>query len=311
MKLLPKVAIIMLAISVISGCSKNNQTEAESETTVVPAEPHVIFEIPVPTASGVNVEANDRAKIDYSNIQEGYIIAVFTEKSDKIVRVAVTAPHGERYIYALSDGGVEEIIPLTEGNGEYKIGIYENVENDIYSTVLSLTINVTLKDEFVPFIHPNQFVNYTNDSELVELAAELTKNADTTEAKTAAIYNYVVNNFTYDFELAATVQRGYLPNLDQVLERKEGICFDYSALVTAMLRSQGIPARLEIGYFDEQYHAWISKFCEEKGWIERRFHHDGNDWLMMDPTMDSSEHRVYSSRQNARNHNDYRLMYNY
>ena len=308
MKLFLKVAIIMLTISVLSGCSKNNQTEPESGN---PDEAPVIFEIPVPTASGINVEANDRARIDYSNIQDGYVIAVFTGKSDKIIRVAVTAPHGERYIYTISDGDVEEIIPLTEGDGEYLIGIYEQAEGSEYNSVVEITIDVILKDDFVTFLHPNQFVNYTKRSELVELAAELTRDAESTGEKIDAIYNYIVDNFTYDYDRAANVQSGYIPNLDDVLHKKEGICFDYSALVTAMFRSQGIPTRLEIGYHGEEYHAWISKYCEENGWMERRYHHDGEEWCMMDPTIESGERKIHLSRQEARNDDEYRLMYNY
>ena len=39
-----------------------------------------------------------------------------------------------------------------------------------------------------------------------------------------------------------------LPSVDETLKTKKGICFDYAALMTAMLRSQGIPTKLEIGY---------------------------------------------------------------
>jgi len=311
MKAISRILILILVTILITGCAEVGQTEIKDDEAIPLIETLSTFEIPVPTASGVNVEQNDRAMIDYSNAQNGYIIVKFYEISDTVLRVAVTSPHDERYIYALKANGNEEVIPLTEGDGEYKIGIYEHYEGDTYNAVVTAIINVEFQDEFLPFVHPNQFVNFTKDSELVQLATELTKDAHTVEHKIAAIYNYVVENFTYDYDLAATVQSGYLPDLDNVLHRKEGICFDYSALLTAMLRSQGIPARLEIGYFGEQYHAWISKFCEHNGWIEKRFNHDGNEWQMMDPTMDSNEHVAYSSRKNARNHDDYRLMFNY
>lgn len=311
MRAFVKTAILLLAIFFISGCSEADSTGSEADIASPASESLSTFEIPIPIASGINVERNDRASIDYSNTQDGYVIVEFSDKSETVLRVLVTAPHGEQYRYALGDNGVAEIIPLTEGNGEYKIGIYEHIGGTDYKAVLSATINVVLENEHAPFIHPNQFVNYNKDSELVELAAELTRNAKTTEDKIEAIYDYVVDNFTYDYDLAANVQPGYLPNLDQVLERKEGICFDYSALVTAMLRSQGIPARLEIGYYGEEYHAWISKFCEEKGWLDNWFHHNGYEWTRMDPTIESTDRREHHSRQQARNDDRYRLMYNY
>ena len=122
---------------------------------------------------------------------------------------------------------------------------------------------------------------------------------------------FLANNFTYDYDLAASVQSGYVPNLDEVLHKKEGICFDYSALVTAMLRSQGIPTRLEIGYHGQEYHAWISKYCDINGWIENRYHYNGNEWYRMDPTEDSSAHRAHNSRKDARDDDSYHLMFNY
>jgi len=148
---------------------------------------------------------------------------------------------------------------------------------------------------------------------LVSLAAELTKDAETNKDKIIAIYEYVIENFTYDYELAASVESGYLPDLDEVLRKKEGICFDYSALVTAMLRSQGIPARLDIGYFGEQYHAWISLFCEDNGWIDKRYHYDyeEGDWTAMDPTLESGDRHSHLSREQARNDESYRLMFIY
>ena len=35
-----------------------------------------------------------------------------------------------------------------------------------------------------------------------------------------------------------------------------GICQDLAAVTACMLRVQGVPARLVIGYADKYYHAW-------------------------------------------------------
>jgi len=297
---------IILCLTVLAGCAQNNKD-------IQPGELPATFDIPLPAAPGINVEGNDKATIDYSNTKDGYVIVKFIGSTDKTLRVVVNAPHETQYIYALSTGESGAVIPLTEGNGEYKIGVYENIEKDNYTNVLSITTRVELKDEFGPFIRPNQYVNYSRESDLVALAYELTSTKETVKDKIIAIYDYVIDNFTYDYDRAANVQSGYLPNLDEVLENKEGICFDYSALVTAMLRSQGIPARLEIGYHGEEYHAWISLFCEDNGWIDKRYHYDyaQGEWTSMDPTFESTEHHAHKSRQQARDDEEYHLMYNY
>ena len=89
-------------------------------------------------------------------------------------------------------------------------------------------------------------------------------------------------------ELAATVTSGYLPDLDTVLSKMSGICFDYAALMTGMLRSQGVPTKLVIGYAGDVYHAWINVYSSSTGWVEGVVYFDGVNWQRMDPTFASS-----------------------
>ena len=96
------------------------------------------------------------------------------------------------------------------------------------------------------------------------------------------------NHFSYDYEKAKTVTSGYLPELDAVLAERKGICFDYAALMTAMLRSQEVPCKLVVGYAGSVYHAWISVWTEDNGWIDGVIFFDGNTWKRMDPTFASS-----------------------
>ena len=102
------------------------------------------------------------------------------------------------------------------------------------------------------------------------------------------IYDYVVNTLTYDAKKAASVQSGYLPVLDDVLAAKTGICFDYASLMVGMLRSQGVPCKLVVGYAGTAYHAWINVWTEETGWIDGVIFFNGSEWQRMDPTFASS-----------------------
>jgi hypothetical protein len=52
-----------------------------------------------------------------------------------------------------------------------------------------------------------------------------------------------------------------------------------------MLRSQGLPTKLEVGYSGEAYHAWISVWTKETGWIDNVIRFDGNKWTLIDPTL--------------------------
>ena len=145
-----------------------------------------------------------------------------------------------------------------------------------------------MEDEFAPFIRSNQYVNFDAAPSTVACAASLTQGISDPLQKVSAIYNYVVYNMTYDTELAATVTSGYLPDLDSVLGKMSGICFDYAALMTGMLRSQGVPTKLVVGYAGEVYHAWINVWSASTGWVDGVIYFDGTNWKRMDPTFASS-----------------------
>ena len=55
-----------------------------------------------------------------------------------------------------------------------------------------------------------------------------------------------------------------------------------------MLRSQRMPTRLEVGYMGDVYHAWISIYTKETGWVNGIIEFDGKNWELMDPTFASS-----------------------
>lgn len=240
----------------------------------------------MPTASGKLVKKNQKAIIDYSNTADGYVMMKFTANTDKRLKVRVKGPV-TTYTYNLAKN-VWETFPLTDGNGQYQFTVYENVTATKYSTVLTVDHSVKLSDEFAPFLRPNQYVNYGEASQAVAKSKELTQNIKDPLKKVAAIYDFVVKNLTYDRQKAATVQSGYIPVLDTVLSTKKGICFDYAALMTGMLRSQGIPCKMVFGYAGTAYHAWISVWTKDTGWVDGAIFFDGTSWQRMDPTFAST-----------------------
>ena len=68
------------------------------------------------------------------------------------------------------------------------------------------------------------------------------------------------------------------------LAEGRGICFDYAALMSAMLRVQQIPTRLITGYVDEGYHAWVEVYVQNEGWINPEILFESRQWTRMDPT---------------------------
>jgi len=242
-------------------------------------------QVMTPSADGKVTYTCDVSTIDASNASEGYIMVNYTGTAEKI-KLQITGPDNITYTYDLH--GDYEVFPLTAGSGVYKVTVNENVSGTTYAVVLSQDISVTISNEFGPYLYPNQYVNFTEDSLPVKESAELARPADSDLDVVSAVYNYIINNFSYDYDKAANVQSGYLPVVDDVFSSRTGICFDYAAVMASMLRSQGIPTRLEVGYMGEEYHAWISIYIEDIGWINGIIEFDGKEWMLMDPTFAST-----------------------
>ena len=281
------------AVSEEPVASEGPYIDSEPVTDLPPSEeadalqnsPVAIPDILTAQASGTLLKESSKAIIDYSHTEDGYVMVKYTAQTDKRLKVIIAGPT-TKYTYNLTQGEWT-VFPLSDGNGAYKVTIYQSVD-DKYASVLSLSCDVSLEDEFAPFLRPNQYVNYAQSSTAVAKAAELTCNQTDPLKKVESIYSYVVKTLSYDKAKASSVKSGYLPDLEQVLKEKTGICFDYAALMTAMLRSQGVPCKLVVGYAGTAYHAWISVWTAEHGWVDGVIYFDGSVWHRMDPTFASS-----------------------
>ncbi len=263
------------------------------------------IQVLTPTADGAEVYSGSVASIDCSHTDQGYFMAQYYG-SNWDAKLGVIDPNYEVTYYDLNSS--YEAFPLTSGNGTYIIKVYENIEADYYSEAFSQSISVNITNPYGPYLYPNQYVWFTAGTDTVQKAAELAYPANTDLEVVENVYNYIITNVTYDYNKAATVQDGYLPNVDDTLHTNTGICFDYAVLMIAMLRSQRIPARLEIGYMGSEYHAWLSVHTEEQGWINGIIQFDGSTWKMMDPTFAASSGNPVSFTPST---GSYQTMYIY
>lgn len=226
--------------------------------------------------------SNDVAVIDYSHMSDGYICANYTGTCPK-VKLRITGPDTVVYTYDLHGGGYETF-PLSSGDGYYDVTIYENISGTNYATCLYADLDVQITDEFGPFLYPNQYVNFTADSNVVAKGQELAEGASSDLEVITRIYDYIIENITYDYDKASDPPTGYTSDVDAILSSGAGICLDYAAVMASMLRSQRIPTRLEVGYAQDAYHAWISVYTADTGWLNGLIEFDGNVWTLVDPT---------------------------
>lgn len=238
----------------------------------------------VPTASGVTVYSNALVEIDASNTAEGYIMVNYKGTNQK-VKLQITGSNGVTYTYTLN--GNYETFPLSAGSGSYKVAIYENVTGNQYATAMSQTISANITNANGPYLYPNQYVNFNAGSQVVAKAKQLAEGCSNDLDVVTKVYNYATT-ITYDYTKANSVQSGYVPNPDIIMQNGTGICLDYASVMASMLRSQGIPTRLEVGYAGSAYHAWISTYITDIGWVNGVIEFDGTNWSLMDPTFAAS-----------------------
>lgn len=272
------IAVLILCLS-LSGCgsSGNSSTEPPSYSPL---------KVLIPESPGKKTIGYSPLILDISNIDQGYLTAR-SESEDQKMNVQLTAEDGVIYSYFINPGE-NAVIPFTNGSGTYQVCCYQQISSSQYAALFADTLNVKLDNEFLPFLYPNQYVNFSPDSQASKLALSIVPEDTSDINALQALYDYVVKNVTYDYDLAENVNTGYLPDVDRTLKTGKGICFDYASLMTAMLRSRDIPCKLQIGYAGSVKHAWIDVYIRSRGWVDKAIEFSGESWSRLDPTFDSN-----------------------
>ncbi len=283
------LCLLLILCSALTGCKPKAIDSGEintvkyeisaPETAIAPRSNESVVLVPV--AGGQDVYACDTVSIDATNASEGYLYIKYTGDNPK-VKMQLTGPDRVTYTYNILSE--EAVIPITAGNGAYTATIFENISDNQYSTLFATELNLNVTNQFGPYLYPNQQVQFREDSRAVAMARELAGGASSDLEVIARVYSYIIDNITYDEEKLSTAEKSYIPDVDQILDCKSGICLDYASVMAAMLRSQRIPTRMEIGYAGSAYHAWISVYVDEMGWVSGMIEFNGLDWTLMDPT---------------------------
>ncbi|MDF2876998.1 MAG: transglutaminase-like enzyme predicted cysteine protease [Clostridia bacterium] len=206
---------------------------------------------------------------DLKDLSQGVIHITYQGTLDKRAKVTIEKDD-KKYTYDINSKGENESFPLQLGDGVYKIKILENTVGNTYRIVAAQTAEVKLQKENIVFLNAIQNINWTVDMKAVKHAVVLTKETKDLLEKAKVLYSYMVGSYTYDYNKLATLPSTYLPVIDRTYLQKTGICYDFSSLYAAMLRSQGIPAKLIKGYTPnaEGYHAWNEVYDSgQKEWV--------------------------------------------
>lgn len=240
---------------------------------------------------GTTAAAASVIDINHDQSTKGYVSVKFDTGSVKKTKLQVAKGDGV-YYYNLHTSPRYENYPLQMGSGGYNVNIYENTTGTKYKKIKGSAFDANVTDTNAVYLNSIQEISFAPEDEVVKLAVQLKAdalqkkktttgnvNATLTDRELMELYyNYVVTNITYDYAKISTLNYDYLPDNDATLATKTGICYDFSSLLAAMLRSQGVPTKLVKGYttWTEVYHAWNEVYIASEG-----------RWVIVDTTYDS------------------------
>lgn len=118
----------------------------------------------------------------------------------------------------------------------------------------------------------------SNNPQIISLAEDLTSPGQTPCEQTRAFYEYIGDNLVYTYN-------GQDWGAQAALGRMGADCTEYSSLLIALSRSQGIPARYVEGLL-HQNDTVTAEVRQEHSWVELFF--PGIGWVPVDPTLGRS-----------------------
>lgn len=280
-------SFILIIITVFSGCGKEQQYMTKFKTSN--------------SCNTTNFEINNnilRISGTTDALNQKYIMVVFDNDSESANKVEVVSGTYEAEIQ-LPDKK-QTLVELYSGQEEY--GTFqsvildyikvENIDNKwafMKSPVYENNKNVFSKEKSGSEYLGETETIQSKDIEINELAQEITNGITDKYDQVKAIHDWVATNIYYDYDALVS---GNYQDMDakNVLLTKKGVCEGYANLMAALLRSKGIPCKVQGGYAlgidtkkewsssnidtTEGNHAWNEVYVNGR-------------WIIIDATWDS------------------------
>jgi hypothetical protein len=199
-------------------------------------------------------------------------------QSDAYQEVKIISAQGDLLLKKTSEARFGNQIYFAETSGSAQPELHFDVEYDVIrhervalgQTAPHLVATSLSSTEKQQDLQPDVLVPVTGLP--ADLAVKVTQGLTQPLDKARAIYDYVFTTMRYDKTGTGWGHGDVLYACDA----KKGNCTDFHSLFIAMARSQGIPARFEIGFPlppDKHsaeiagYHCWSDFWIDGKGWI--------------------------------------------
>ena len=227
---------------------------------------------------GDSTQENEGAYIDYSNVNDGYFMAKYT--GDKLYAALSIEkegdPEGKMDVYYLTEVNEYAAFPLySDGNYTVKFYGYER-EEDISTDdlLIKVELSVVFNEGVDPWLLPSVKCPFDENSQTTLRAKAIVEESKSEKDAAIKIANYVTDNLEYDLETAEgdPISRHRYISPDEALLIGKATCGEFASITAAMLRSQGIPAKIiygfptkDFGNFDT-YHAWNEAYVDGQ-WV--------------------------------------------
>ncbi len=213
------------------------------------------------------------------NVPQGKRIRIWipAAQSDAFQEVKVVSANGDLPLKKSRESKYGNEIYFAEANKAAGSELHFDIEYDVvrHERIAlgpqPLVVAVALSEkERQQDLRPDTLVPITGIP--ADLAVKVTQGKNDPLEKAHAIYDYVFTTMKYDKTGTGWGHGDVLYACDA----KKGNCTDFHSLFIAMARSQGIPARFEIGFPlppDKHsaeiagYHCWSDFYIDGKGWI--------------------------------------------
>lgn len=258
---------------------------------IIPTEEEIVL------TNNNGVYSNKFVRIDTTTASEGYIILENLDERAYNIGVYISTKvkndveKNPNYIWISDSKGKCSIkIPLTYGVTEYNITVvtsmtYEPTGTECSSKKAELTFTPKIVSETGPFLFSAGEVIYDENMMFIKKAKEIADTCSNDFEKVEKMQAWLTSYMSYKKE-EATPRLVYQCDLEKIYSRKTGVCYDYAVILAAMLRSQGIPCKLDFGYYDGVGHVWTEVYINSDGvHAADNVYLEGKKWSRVEATL--------------------------
>ncbi len=118
---------------------------------------------------------------------------------------------------------------------------------------------LNISDDAIKFLLPSDYIDY--DANIVyQTANSLTYNLTSDYAKSKAVYEWLLSNYSYE----PILEHSMLSSTTEMLTKTSGTEVDLSILYSGLMRSMNIPSRIVRGTNEQVSHYWVENFINGK-----------------------------------------------